>query len=549
MEFQRHHKPYLSTVPGASPLTSAMVTNSPLPAKTILSAATTSSTPYTGPIVSARTSTFADFTSRFAADNLNSAAATTNSVPASPLTNTSSSAPYTSSYSNNFNFPTSNVTSRFATSTYTSPLSTDSLYTADLSKYSSGGTADSDSSRPYVSAIRKRRTLFDEPGMEAESTAQYTNSFHSDFASPYLSSFAKTVDSDAYSGRQRPLSIVSEETGGGGYHPLTRSLSAKGDSRLLNNDTTQHTINQLETSSSSSSNNSFKLNKPPIKKSNSTVSATNPKPSQSHCQSEAGSSGTTSPISVPQQHQHQQPKLRSTVFDRLAALNNTSLNASQSTKLSYQQKSSLGTSNLNLNNIEQPLEKKRDSSVKPNAEFTAPLKSQVIKDQNEIAIVTSMTPATSKKDLSQYSSTNSAATLNRIRSLDSKSREKLRNKDFGAKKPASPVAPVATAATGKATGPVKTNEPVAASLSSARRKSTTQLPPAVPTSPTPQSPPPQTAAAATASSFSSNSNPAFKLNNSDAGATRTDVFERLSKRTNSLKNLANNNNNNLNTNA
>lgn len=177
--------------------------------------------------------------------------------------------------------------------------------------------------------------------------------------------------------------------------------------------------------------------------------------------------------------------------------------------------------------------------------------SKSIKDQNEIAIVTNMTPATSKKDLSQYSSTNSAATLNRIRSLDSKSRDKLRNKDYTKKAPSTSLA--TSTKLGKSHKDLSDQQP------SRRLKSASNaLPPAAPTSSSSNSSSP------TPSNFNSNSNPSFESNShqaktittsaatystSTATTPRTDVFERLSKRTNSLKNLANNNSNNNHTNA
>lgn len=89
------------------------------------------------------------------------------------------------------------LTSQTSLSRYASSTS----YRTDLSKYSSESLS-SEPARPYVSAIRKRRTLFDD------------------------------LESNSGQNESRPLSIVNEEAN---YHGLTRSLSAKGDSRNSDN--------------------------------------------------------------------------------------------------------------------------------------------------------------------------------------------------------------------------------------------------------------------------------------------------------------------------
>ncbi len=145
-----------------------------------------------------------------------------------------------------------------------------------------------------------------------------------------------------------------------------------------------------------------------------------------------------------------------------------------------------------------------------------------------------MTSPTPKKDTSQYSSSGSSTTLNRIRSLDSKSREKLKtNKEYLNKK-------TTDLASSKLTISQKNLTETSTNSSTSRRLKTvgvtSHLPPPAPTSTSP-----------TPSNYSSNSNSSFKVDHSTASSTststvRTDVFDRLSKRTNSLKNLSSNNN-------
>lgn len=314
-----------------------------------------------------------------------------------------------------------------------------------------------------------------------------------------FSTYNPAGSTDVESRLQRPLSIVNEEAAAAamGYHPLTRSLSAKGDSRLYQSADIERKAPSTDIS--------YKLSRPPLNKSASTTSAattTTPTTSVTQRSYESTStSGRTSPM--PSKESTAQPKLRSTVFDRLTVLNNTN-----TPKLSGGQ-ASKSNSNLNLN-LETPNKPKRD-----------------IKDQNEIAVVTNMTP---KKELSQSSS------LNRIRSLDSKSRDKLKNKDFLKKSTSS--------LSGGASSKLANSSKNSSEASKSRLKSaSSQLPPAGPSA---------NSGSTSPTNFNSNSNPSFKVDEGRTAAStsstnigqqssRVDVFERLSKRTNSMKNLSNGN--------
>lgn len=408
-----------------------------------------------------------------------------------------------SNYStNNYNFPSTSL------SRSTHGI-TENIYKTDFTKFSSD-LGSLDSARPYVSAIRKRRTLFEDLQSGTGNQEALTNQY----LIPQNYTTSQNTDSNeqyVVNRQQRPLSIVSEEAG---YHPLTRSLSAKGDSRSF---VDIQKISNIPDAANNS--NSSKINRPPLKKSHSTASPQkSPVPSTNQqCDSSSNDAIPHTTVSAPQ------PKLRSTVFDRLAALNNNNTN---SPKLSSQK----SNSNLNLN-LETP-------------EITMKKSAKNIKDQNEIAIVTNMTPSTSKKDLSHYSSTNSTATLSRIRSLDSKSRDKLKNKDFLKKSQSS-----------LTSNKMASSQKNLSETSKKLKSASSQLPPAAPTSSSHSN-----STSPTPNNFNSNSNPSFKIDNSitssnqtpatnsstSTSAARSDVFERLSKRTNSMKNLSNNSINNAN---
>lgn len=414
------------------------------------------------------------------------------------------SAPYTSSYANNFSYSNTTPT---ATSLHSRPsyasnsnfsTAVENPYKTDLNKFSDSENP----ARPYVSAIRKRRTLFEDLQASGPTTPAINHNTQNYMPTSYstdasFSTYNPTASNDVESRLQRPLSIVNEEAAAAamGYHPLTRSLSAKGDSRVYQSADIERKAPSADIS--------YKLSRPPLNKSASTTSATTTSATSVTQKSydSTSTSGRTSPM--PSKESTAQPKLRSTVFDRLTVLNNTN-----TPKLSGGQ-ASKSNSNLNLN-LETPNKSKRD-----------------IKDQNEIAVVTNMTP---KKELSQSSS------LNRIRSLDSKSRDKLKNKDFLKKSTSS-------LSGGASSKPANSSKNSSETSKSRLKSASSQLPPAGPSA---------NSGSTSPTNFNSNSNPSFKVDEGRTAAStsssnigqqssRVDVFERLSKRTNSMKNLSNGN--------
>lgn len=504
MEFQRQHTPYASqSLSYSRPAYETTSTASPLNSE--MSPSTSSSNLYTRPIVSARSATFGEYSSKLSEQAVDSTTATTptasNNSYSSPY-----SAAYTPSYTNNLSYQSPTTPSLHSRASYasTSNFTTaiENPYKTDLNKFSDSENP----ARPYVSAIRKRRTLFED--LQASGTATTTTSMNpnsqnymptSYSTDASFSTYNPSASTDAESRLQRPLSIVNEEAAAAamGYHPLTRSLSAKGDSRVYQSTDIERKAPSTE--------NSYKLSRPPLNKSASTTSSTSTSATQKSYDSASSSGDRTSPMPSSKESSSQ-PKLRSTVFDRLTVLNN-----SNTPKLSGGQ-ASKSNSNLNLN-LETPNKSKRD-----------------IKDQNEIAVVTNMTP---KKEQSQPSS------LNRIRSLDSKSRDKLKNKDFLKKSTSS----LSGGASTKLANSRNSSEASKNRLKSA----SSQLPPAGPSAHSGSTSP---------TNFNSNSNPSFKVDESRTAAStsssnigsatqtqssRVDVFERLSKRTNSMKNLSNGN--------
>jgi hypothetical protein len=170
----------------------------------------------------------------------------------------------------------------------------------------------------------------------------------------------------------------------------------------------------------------------------------------------------------------------------------------------------------------------------------------IIKDQNEIAIVTSVVPAKRVSSSSSSSSSNcnnsenssassssSSSSLSRIRSLDSKSREKLRsNKDLkksnvnlslsttSNNNHQQTLPPSGSSNSNYSSKPTKSEN----EGGSSRRKSSISN---------------GVSLTINNNCFNSSSNPSFSSTKpADNCLSKKDVFERLSKRTNSMKNLA-----------
>ncbi|CAF0775802.1 unnamed protein product [Brachionus calyciflorus] len=264
------------------------------------------------------------------------------------------------------------------TSTYNSPSLVESFSKPSNSDLESTSTT---TPRPYVSAIRKRRTLFSD-GFDSASTefrgentlsdfVSSTNSFNSD--SDFLTTFSTprpttvTIDESKNTGlgfslvRNRPLSIVSEEAN------LNTTNSGLNRSYTMN-DTRVKILENKESE--------FK-NRSSLKKSNSICSNKNDKIDNS-CKS------------------------KSSVFDRLTV--NQPVNVSSTSCLL---KTNSGSS---INNNSRNYEIKK-------------------KEENEIAVVTSCVPKTRRESTTSNSTNSSISTnaLNRIRSLDSKSRDKFKS--------------------------------------------------------------------------------------------------------------------------
>ena len=389
-EFQRQQSfqvyAPLSTTTATSPIT------------TVPTVPTVSS--YTGPIVSARTANTSPYiASSFAANSVYSPISTTYQPP--------------STYS-------SYASSKYSTigpSTVNSYLSSSN----DSSELSTSGSL---THRPYVSAIRKRRTLFSDELMSDESSnssfSKTSSIFSHDsttFQDPPETTIRPKIDNSrpnlddtqsnnnkngiGYShARNRPLSIVNEEAAA-----AAAAAAANGG---LNRSLTFNESHLLKSSYQTSRENTIRENEPisnqttpkpkiQIKKSNS-VNSPNSKPEINKARTKLSSSEKDQTMS-------------SSTFN-VAASNVTKPNNITPTKVN--------------SSPQKPDTKKSTSFEQPNISN--------IKLQNEIAIVTSMVPK--KKDIpipipTTNSDDNDAClngqSINRIRSLDSKSREKYKS--------------------------------------------------------------------------------------------------------------------------
>jgi len=195
------------------------------------------------------------------------------------------------------------------------------------------------------------------------------------------------------------------------------------------------------------------------------------------------------------------------------------------------------------NESQQQQQQRRNSIDKTIGDLTQKNLTTVIKDQNEIAIVTSVVPAkrnnnnnnnlNQNNETSSVSSTSSTSSLSRIRSLDSKSREKLKsNKDLK-----------------KSTANLTTSITSTSCSSSSNQPQTTLLPPSGSSKQQINKSENENRKKTSISNgvslqinnncFNSSSNPSFSTPaQKQADLSKKDVFERLSKRTNSMKNLA-----------
>ena len=468
MEFQRQNKPAVGT--SSSPydktlssstydkpltssstydklLTSSSTYDKPLIGsssaydKPLLTASSLSASPvtsYQGPIISARTSN--------SNLNINHLASSSTNLTNNPITQSSYSSIYTGGgYTSPF------TSSRYSATTPTTATTTPSF---DYPKYSPSFNLNSSSlyandlnsnshepGRPYVSAIRKRRTLFNEnEGQQqqqqnhSESPNLFENSSnYFNYQTPYTTSeynIGSYLSNDASksplvsgfsTNRQRPLSIVNEENRGeNNSSTLARSLSAK-----------EAHINDTKS-------------KLQIKKSNSI----NTSRQESSGGSSSGSSSPTTPPPSSSAFSAPSTKIRASVFDRLTSVNNNNNNINNlnsaaatppqnsATLNASKLRSNLGTKNnsswqLNLDS-EKPKTNTQQKVVetKPANDFGIKNVTTVIKDQNDIAIVTSVTKPreTLNNSPSQQQQQQLPQTFNRIRSLDSKSREKLKEK-------------------------------------------------------------------------------------------------------------------------
>jgi len=325
--------------------------------------ATTTSTTTSAPLSNRVTSLYNDLYKNKSNDNIAGNTGTTNNYP------TYSSYLYNSPYSTTLS--TINPSSLPAAGVLDSLLSNNNMISSSSSSSLLNSENNLEPPRPYVSAIRKRRTLFCDDGStdysnvdnNMSSTVSYftNNNFTSpyvhEYKSPYTNLLAAssslnnknsnasnnsngntkvntepTNNSSNNFGRNRPLSIVNEESNNNNnnnnssnnnnvlqtnvpYSNLTRSLSAK-DSRnnSTNNETNNFKDDNTSTSLMISNTPTQKLKQSAqVKKSNSITSST-------LSRSDEQSTATTTTTTTGNQ------KLRSTVFDRLAALNNNSTN-------------------------------------------------------------------------------------------------------------------------------------------------------------------------------------------------------------------------------
>lgn len=219
-----------------------------------------------------------------------------------------------------------------------------------------------------------------------------------------------------------------------------------------------------------------------------------------------------------------------------------------SNKLTTQKNNSNSCWQLNLSS-QQPSQEatntsRRNSIEKTVGELTHRNITTVLKDQNEIAIVTSVVPTkrnisitinnnNNKDTSSEHSSastTSSSSSLSRIRSLDSKSRDKLRSQNKDLKKSNVNLSVSNNQQSLPPSGSMQFKATKSETeTSTSRRKSSISNAASTPVN---------------NNCFNSTSNPSFSSNiKTQENCTKKDVFERLSKRTNSMKNLAANLNN------
>ena len=313
LEMQRQYKPATSLLPSSQ--TSSFTEQSPQV-----------------PIVSSRvTSLYSDLYKNRSNENV--------SVnPVVPVTAATSTYPYSSYlYNSTYSAPSANLP---AAGVLDSLLSTNNVISSSSSSSlinSENSSSGNEPPRPYVSAIRKRRTLFSDDSTNSStdlssldnnmaSTLSYfqnnnfTSPYQNEYKSPYstlLSTSSSSIltktpaapktptDSNHNFGRNRPLSIVNEESNNANhqqqtsqhYPTLTRSLSAKDSRSSTNNETNNYDSSSVMISNTPTSQKVKQATQ--LKKSNSINSST-----------------------IITRAEDQQ-KLRSTVFDRLAALNNT----------------------------------------------------------------------------------------------------------------------------------------------------------------------------------------------------------------------------------
>ena len=367
--------------------------------------------------------------------------------------------------------------------TYTPPSYTEPKYSATPSVYSNSSNifdppVDSSSStapsattqRPYVSAIRKRRTLFSDgfdpsSGSETEGfysdNGMYSNNHNSSFnsykssrddeASVPRSSTTGSIYSTANgtaNARTRPLSIVSEEANSLKYNLNPVSNTTTTNTTTINSASAtipikvEHQQQEAAVKTTESKVASYRsLPRPLIKKSNSinsnkyestplntltnsisnsnlaTNAATTTTTTNNNNNTHTHTNTTTSTVNP------STAKIRSTPFNRSTAISSSNETATTVPSAGLVQPKRLGVNN--------------NSEPKNNI-----LASSNIKCQNEIAIVTSMMPK--NRDASHTGATGTGggttsalSSMSRIRSLDSKNREKLKTNHLVTKKPPS----------------------------------------------------------------------------------------------------------------
>lgn len=496
-----------------------------------------------------------------------------NKVPASPystLTTPTLTSTPTTTLATSYTSPSivETIPTPPVTSIYQSPYLSTSVYNPptlsssySTSEYLNDG---SNSARPYVSAIRKRRTLFDSSNTNISVSSNDTTSHGGLYTSNMtITPSAPTTSNHSYYNKPSSLSLFNTSrnndylnyTSGpqssydyqqyGEYEPYNVSINS---GNVSSSDNPNQSINSpsADENTNSITNQAKKISsvndKRPdtkttkLKKSFSTTG----KLENQHNLSSNSSSGGSPPATPTSSSGSHGAKIRSTVFDRLAALNSSTNPASSTVASSTSRRAS-----------------RDETSGKQSqtSSYTSSITEANIKLQNEIAIVTSMMPSTggvakrkdslpgfpssanqrlNESNSSTSSSTNSNnITISRIRSLDSKSREKFKQQLSTAKvdsslsqsnkmKASSPTNSISSNSSNEVVVPTcylypASQQPGQQTSDKSRHKKCQQPHSSgLPTSPT------------TMNNPSSSSNTANK----------TDVFERLSKRTISMKNLS-----------